>query len=105
MRFVALLSPTDRPQLSSQEENLYIPPAVIAILADCIDPKWQETVLGIARVEQGKEFAVKGMQEEAAVTTDPAAIGGEMGLDMLEREGHGGGGPRRRRPEPAEKHE
>ena len=70
-----------------------------------VDPKWQETVLGIARDEQGKEFAVKGMQEEAAVTTDPAAIGGEMGLDMLEREGHGGGGPRRRRPEPAEKHE
>ena len=76
-----------------------------------VDPKWQDTVLGIARDEHAKEFAVRGMQEEVAVTTDPSAIG-EMGMGM-EGEGHGGhggggggGGPRRgRRPEPAEKHE
>ena len=76
-----------------------------------IDPKWHDTILGIAREETGKEFAVRGMQDEAAVTTDPAAIGGEPGMGM----GMGGemgdrdfgGGPRRggRRPEPAEKHD
>ncbi|HXD85293.1 MAG TPA: 30S ribosomal protein S6 [Urbifossiella sp.] len=67
-----------------------------------IEPKWQEAILGIAHNEHGKEFAVRGMQEEAAVTTDPSAIG-EMGM---EDHGHGHGGPRRggRRPEPAEKH-
>lgn len=77
-----------------------------------VDPKWQETILGIARDDHGKEFAVRGMQEEAPVTTDPAAIGGEPGMGGMggpeggDREGHGGG-PRRggfRRPEPAEKH-
>jgi len=77
-----------------------------------LDPKWQDTVLDIARNETGKEFAVRGMQEEAAVTTDPAAIGGEpgagpgAGAEGGGHEGHAGGGPRRgRRPEPAEKHE
>jgi ribosomal protein S6 len=78
-----------------------------------IDPKWQDTIIGIARDEHGKEFAVRGMQEEAAVTTDPSAIGGEPGMgieggDRGDRDGGhgGGGGPRRggRRPEPSEKH-
>jgi small subunit ribosomal protein S6 len=72
-----------------------------------IDPKWQETILGIARDDHGKEFAVRGMQEEAAVTTDPAAIGMDMPMGMGMDDGHGHGGPRRggRRPEPSEKHE
>jgi ribosomal protein S6 len=78
-----------------------------------VDPKWQDTILGIARDEHGKEFAVRGMQEEAAVTTDPSAIGGEPGAGGGPGaegggDGHGHGGPRRgggfRRPEPAEKH-
>jgi small subunit ribosomal protein S6 len=70
-----------------------------------IEPKWQETILGIARDEHGKEFAVRGMQEETAVTTDPSAIGMEMGIGLEEGQGHGG--PRRggRRPESPEKHE
>lgn len=64
-----------------------------------IDPKWLEAVMAVAKEEHGKEFAIKGMQEEAQVTTDPSAIGGEM--PMMEGEGHRG--PRRRH-EPAEKH-
>jgi small subunit ribosomal protein S6 len=44
-----------------------------------LDPKWQETILGVAREETGTAFALRGMQEEATVTTDPAAIGGEFG--------------------------
>ena len=79
-----------------------------------IDPKWQDTILGIARDEHGKEFAVRGMQEEVSVTTDPSAIGGEIppvglgiGLepDGPSHSGGGGGGPRRGRREPTEKHE
>jgi small subunit ribosomal protein S6 len=42
-----------------------------------IDPKWEEIILGIAREEPGNAFAVRGMRDETAVTTDPAAIGGE----------------------------
>src|SRR5262249_23045152 len=69
-----------------------------------LDPKWQDTILAIARDEHGKEFAVRGMQEEAAVTTDPSAIGGDMmgmGMGMDDHGGHGG----RRRREPSEKHD
>jgi small subunit ribosomal protein S6 len=71
---------------------------ILRTLTLVLDPKWQETILGIARDEHGKEFAIRGMQEEASVTTDPSAIGGDMGM------GEGDQGPRRRRPEPAEKH-
>jgi small subunit ribosomal protein S6 len=78
-----------------------------------IDPKWHDIILGIAREETGNGFAVRGMRDEAAVTTDPAAIGGDLtpppGMDG---EGggppprDGGGGPRRgRRSEMAEKPE
>lgn len=74
-----------------------------------IDPKWHEEIMRVARDEQGTGFAVRGMQDEAAVTTDPAAIGGEPGLggEGGDREhGGGGGGPRRgRRSEMAEKPE
>jgi ribosomal protein S6 len=69
-----------------------------------LDPKWQDAILGVARDEGGKEFAVRGMQDEAAVTTDPAAIGGEPIAG--EGEPAGAGGPRRgRRHEMAEKPE
>jgi small subunit ribosomal protein S6 len=73
-----------------------------------LDPKWQETILGIARDEHGKEFAVKGMQDEAQVQTDPAAIGAEPlpGTEGAEGGGfRGPRGPRGPRPEMAEKPE
>src|SRR5215831_18394902 len=77
-----------------------------------LDSKWQETILGVARDEAGNGFAVRGMQDEAAVQTDPAAIGGEPGMmgdvegGPAPREGGGGGGgPRRGRREMAEKPE
>jgi len=71
-----------------------------------LDPKWQETILGIARDEHGKEFAVKGMQDEAQVQTDPSALGAEPapGTDGAPH-GDGPRGPRGRRPELAEKPE
>eukprot|EP01136_Pigoraptor_vietnamica_P024134 Opistho-1_new@76858 len=59
-----------------------------------LDPKWQETILGIARDEHGKEFAVKGMQDEAQVQTDPAAIGAEPLPGTEGAEGGGFRGPR-----------
>jgi len=81
-----------------------------------VDPKWSEIILQVAREDTGNGFAVRGMKDEAAVTTDPAAIGGDIsGLreeDLMgggdrgpregggAREGGGGGrGPRPRRPE------
>ena len=74
-----------------------------------VDPKWADAILGAARDDHGKEFAVRGMQEETSVTTDPSAIGGDIppGLGMGMDEGGDRGGPRGRgrRPEPAEKHE
>jgi small subunit ribosomal protein S6 len=80
-----------------------------------LDPKWQDIILGIAREETGNGFAVRGMRDEAAVTTDPAAIGGEGGIPAgMDGEaggsppreaGAGGGGPRRGRRETAEKTE
>lgn len=73
-----------------------------------IDPKWSEIILGVARDDTGNGFAVRGMREEEAVTTDPAAIGGEPNFGDRDRDGGGDrdGGPRRgRRPEPAEKHD
>jgi small subunit ribosomal protein S6 len=69
-----------------------------------LDPKWQETILGIARDEHGKEFAVKGMQDEAQVQTDPSALGAEP-LAGTENAPHGDRGPRGRRPEFADKPE
>jgi small subunit ribosomal protein S6 len=77
-----------------------------------VDPKWQDIILGVAREETGNGFAVRGMKDEAAVSTDPAAIGGVAegmppGMDDAppprDREG---GGPRRgRRAETADKPE
>jgi small subunit ribosomal protein S6 len=70
-----------------------------------VHPKWQETILGIARDETANGFAVRGMQEEAAVTTDPAAIGLDsayLGDDSPPPPAREGG---RRRRETAEKPE
>src|SRR5580698_3698304 len=64
-----------------------------------IDPKWQETILGVARDDAGNGFAVRGMQEEAG-TSGSSGIDGMMGLDgdmgLPPREGGGGGGGGRR---------
>jgi len=72
-----------------------------------IDPKWNEAILQVAREDGANGFALRGMQDEAAVQTDPAAIGGE-GIPM-DGEGGGapreGGPPRRGRREMAEKPE
>src|SRR5262245_23751332 len=79
-----------------------------------IDPKWHDTILGVAREDGANGFAVRGMQDETAVTTDPAAIGAEGGAPgegegappPAPREGGGGGGGGgRRRRETAEKPE
>lgn len=74
-----------------------------------LDPKWQEAVLQVARDEAGNGFALRGMHEETAATTDPAALGGEGGMGMGgeggEMAGVGGprrGGPRRDHPEKPE---
>jgi small subunit ribosomal protein S6 len=50
---------------------------ILRQLTSKIDPKWQELVLQVAREDTGNGFALRGMQDEAAVQTDPAAIGGE----------------------------
>jgi small subunit ribosomal protein S6 len=75
-----------------------------------LDPKWQEAILEVAREDASSAFALRGMQDEVAVQTDPAAIGGEglpvevEGVGMPPREG-GGGGPRRPRRDAADKPE
>src|SRR5580698_4889118 len=68
-----------------------------------IDPKWNDIILGVARDEAGNGFAVKGMQEEAAVAGVPGMGADMMGLDGDHMGGpphrEGGGGGRRRRSE------
>lgn len=80
---------------------------ILRQLTTRIDPKWEEEVMKVAREDASNGFALRGMQDEATVQTDPSAIGGEgMGGDEggpLPREGGGGGGRRRR--EMAEKPE
>jgi small subunit ribosomal protein S6 len=71
-----------------------------------LDPKWQEEILKVAREDGSNGFALRGMQDEAAVQTDPAAIGGEGGLGdegAPPREGGPGAGGGRRRRETADK--
>lgn len=80
-----------------------------------LDPKWQEAILQVAREETSNGFALRGMQDEATVQTDPAAIGGEgMPMDVASggpppRDGspppREGGPPRRGRREMADKPE
>lgn len=71
-----------------------------------LDPKWQETILGVARDDAGNGFAVRGMQEEAPVG---AGVGGDgmMGMEGGPGGDHAGGrdgGSRRpRRSEAPEK--
>ncbi len=48
---------------------------VIRQLTTKIDPKWKEEIMRVAREDQGNGFALRGMQDEAAVQTDPIAIG------------------------------
>jgi small subunit ribosomal protein S6 len=82
-----------------------------------LDPKWQEAILQVAREETSNGFALRGMQDEATVQTDPAAIGGGEGvpIDGAAAGGHppregghpprDGGPPRRGRREMADKPE
>jgi small subunit ribosomal protein S6 len=90
------------------ERDFALAEVILRQLTLRIDPKWQELILSVAREDTGHGFALRGMQDEAAVQTDPAAIGGEpmFGGDGEPGHGPGGGGPRRgRRPEMAEKPE
>jgi small subunit ribosomal protein S6 len=72
---------------------------ILRQLTTKLDPKWKEEILKVAREDTSNGFALRGMQDEAAVQTDPAAIGAEPG--MPGEEGgpppRGEGGPRRRR--------
>lgn len=82
---------------------------VLRQLTTKIEPKWLDEIMKVAREDAGNGFALRGMQDETAVQTDPSAIGGEPvpgGLNddvPAPREGGGGGGRRRR--EMAEKPE
>jgi small subunit ribosomal protein S6 len=96
------------------ERDFHLAEGILRQLTLKIDPKWQETILGVARDDASNGFALRGMQDEAAVQTDPAAIGGEAGVPGVpggEGEGGGppapreGGPPRRGRREMAEKPE
>lgn len=94
------------------ERDFALAEVVLRQLTLKIDPKWLDLIMGVARDETGTGFALRGMQDEATVQTDPAAIGGtEPGFPggPVGGDGHGGeghGGPRRgRRPEMADKPE
>jgi small subunit ribosomal protein S6 len=86
---------------------------ILRQLTSKLDPKWKEEILKVAREDGSNGFALRGMMDEQAVQTDPAAIGGEHGLPGAggeeggppHREGGGGGPPRRGRREMAEKPE
>ena len=84
---------------------------ILRQLTSRIEPKWQEEIMKVAREDTGAAFALRGMQDETQVQTDPAAIGGEGaeggegGPPRGDREGGGGGGPRRGRREMADKPE
>ncbi|QJW94260.1 30S ribosomal protein S6 [Frigoriglobus tundricola] len=81
---------------------------ILRQLTSKLDPKWQDLILEVAREDHGNGFALRGMQDEAAVQTDPSAIGGEpippgLNDDIPPPRDGGGGGPRRGRREMAEK--
>jgi small subunit ribosomal protein S6 len=82
---------------------------ILRQLTSKIDPKWKEEILKVAREDAGNGFALRGMMDEQAVQTDPAAIGGEPIPPGLGDDGpphrEGGGGPRRGRRDMAEKPE
>src|SRR5580698_10397911 len=70
-----------------------------------VDPKWSDTILGVARDDAGNGFAVRGMQEESSGGGVAGAGGDMMGMDgdfmggppHRDRDGGGGGGGRRPR--------
>ena len=71
-----------------------------------IDPKWHDTILGVARDDAGNGFAVRGMQDEGGSGMGDGMMGmdGDMlGLPPREGGGGGGGGRRPRRSEMADK--
>jgi small subunit ribosomal protein S6 len=70
------------------------PETILRHLTLKIDPKWRDVIMGVAKEDAGNGFAVRGMQDEAAVTTDPSAIGGEFSGEG-DFAGVGGGGGRR----------
>jgi len=74
-----------------------------------IDPKWHDTILGVARDDAGNGFAVRGMQDEGGSGMGDGMMGMDgdmMGLPPREGGGGGGGGGRRpRRSEMADKPE
>lgn len=67
-----------------------------------LDPKWQEMILQVATEDTANGFAIRGMKDEATVSTDPSAIGGEMMSDDAPPPSRG---PRGRRPELSDKPE
>ncbi|AWM38797.1 30S ribosomal protein S6 [Gemmata obscuriglobus] len=77
---------------------------ILRQLTSKIDPKWRAEMMKVAHEDQGNGFALRGMQDEQTVQTDPAAIGGEslLGEDGGLRDG---GPPRRGRRDMAEKPE
>ncbi|MBP3957775.1 30S ribosomal protein S6 [Gemmata sp. G18] len=80
---------------------------ILRQLTSKIDPKWKEEMLQVAREDAGNGFALRGMQDEQTVQTDPSAIGGDvlMGEDggPPPRGDRGDGGPRRGRRDMADK--
>ena len=80
---------------------------ILRQLTSKLDPKWKEEILKVAREDAGNGFALRGMMDEQAVQTDPAAIGGEPGIPGGDEGGppprEGGGPPRRGRREMADK--
>lgn len=78
------------------EKDLKLVEVVLRHLTTVIDPKWHDPIMEVARDDQSTGFAVRGMQEEVTVQTDPAAIGGAPGEHGHGGHGHGGhghGGP------------
>jgi ribosomal protein S6 len=73
---------------------------ILRQLTSKIEPKWREEIMQVAREDQGNGFALRGMQDEQTVQTDPAAIGAEpaAGVDDGPPRGDRGDGPPRRGP-------
>lgn len=78
-------------QIQMEREFKLAPDLILRHMTLNIDPKWADTVLGVARDDAGTGFAVRGMQEESG--------DGTMSF------GDGDGERRRGRPEAAEKPE
>ncbi len=88
-------------QVELERDFALHPDLVLRYMTTRVDPKWQEEVMKVAREETAAAFAVRGMQDEATVQTDPSAIGAPPTFSGGEgapapREGGPGGGRRRR---------